>query len=106
MEFLAFGSLFEVEGEGRFGIDRLKGVRAFQVQGHIGIDTAALADRGAHIDALRTRLAPDLMVAAQHLDSVRRNLNPDARHQPRSEEIFGRSGFSSFRGVLARSRTK
>src|SRR5438045_592082 len=106
MEFLAFSSLSEVEGEGRFGIDRLKGVRAFQVQGHIGIDTAALADRGAHIDAFGTRLAPDLMVAAQDFEPFPRNFNPDMWNQPSSEEIFGRGRFGSFCGALAGGRIR
>ncbi len=77
---LAVRELVEVQRQRGFSVDGLKGERAFQVQRDVRENFAALANRGAHIDALRAFLPPDLDVFAQSLHALGRDFDADARH--------------------------
>jgi hypothetical protein len=79
MKSLPRGKLVEVQSKGGFCINGLKRVGAFEVNRHVGVNVAAGADGSPHIDALRPRLSPNLLVISQYSHSCGWNLDVQPR---------------------------
>src|SRR5436190_18393895 len=89
MKALAGCELVEAERQRGLGVDGLKRERAFEMNRHIGVNASGFADRGPHVDALRTRLPPDLVVLPQHPHALGGYFDPQTWHGPGEGIIAG-----------------
>src|SRR5437899_2342897 len=99
---LAGSEFVEIQGEGRLGIDRLKGKGAFEMKGDVGVTRGAFVNGHANVNALRARLFPDLMILLQNRHAFRRNLDAEAGDGCTRQEVIG--GFAGRKGGVGQAQ--